>query len=179
MPIQSMENESRILKADVFVGRCEPSYGAAGFDADTPARRAMKAIWAAMGRDPDNPFREQLSPGKCAVVKPNWVMHYNRSKGGLDCLVTHPSIIGWMIQWCAKAMEGQGRIVVGDAPLQACDFAALMQETKLADLAAAVRRRYPGLELVFQDWRLTIFQRGGFGSMGSQTQQGLQSGFDG
>ncbi|MGB6064276.1 MAG: hypothetical protein WBG50_05685, partial [Desulfomonilaceae bacterium] len=39
-----------------------------------------------------NPLGELIRPGNRVVIKPNWVMHENRGPGGLDAVVTHPSV---------------------------------------------------------------------------------------
>ena len=40
-----------------------------------------------MGREPENPFRQQLARGGLAVIKPNWVMDINPTGGGIECLM--------------------------------------------------------------------------------------------
>jgi uncharacterized protein (DUF362 family) len=70
------------------------------------------------------------------LVKPNWVLHENYSGAGLDCLVTHPDFLLAMLGEIFRAKPG--RVVIGDAPIQGCDFNALVPERwrkAVADLA--------------------------------------------
>jgi len=106
---------------------------------------------------PENPFESFLQPGNLAVIKPNWVTHENKSGGGLDCLITHPSLIRSAVEWCARAMNGRGRIIIGDAPIQGCCFEKLIHNSGVADIVAALRTQYPALEITVADWRLTIW----------------------
>ena len=71
-----------------------------------------------------NPIGDLVRPGASIVVKPNWVMHRNAGSGGMECLVTHPSILRAVLDYVMRAKPAA--VVVGDAPLQDCDFDALM-----------------------------------------------------
>ena len=42
-------------------------------------------------------------PGARVVLKPNWVLDHNQAGAGLDCLVTHPSVIEAALQYVALA----------------------------------------------------------------------------
>ena len=149
------------LKADVFVARCPATYDAASDKEVCATFQAMQAIWTAMGLSPDNPFQKWLAPGGCAVIKPNWVMDLNLGGGGMDCLVTNSTLIEPLIRWCAEAMSGQGRVIVGDCPLQGCDFQALLRHTRMNEVVQSVSRDYPNLTLEIADWRLTVLNRAG------------------
>lgn len=70
---------------------------------------------------------ERISPGQRVVLKPNWVHHRNASGAGLDCLITHPSVIDAAIE-CITETQPKS-ILIGDAPVQGCDFEALLQQT--------------------------------------------------
>jgi len=51
------------------------------------------------------------------------VMHKNGLKQfSTDCLITHGSIIRAMVDYVYIALEGKGKIIIGDSPLQKCDF---------------------------------------------------------
>ena len=144
---------------DVYYARCEPRYSSVPLSPDAPIRGALRSLWRARGDDPDNPFGEYVAPGGSVVIKPNWVLDINRSGGGLDCLVTHPSVIQCVIEDCAKALKGEGRIVVGDAPIQGCNFASLMKSLGMKAVVESVRKEYPRLDIRIDDWRLTVIER--------------------
>lgn len=71
-----------------------------------------------------NPIGALVAPGARIVIKPNWVMHRNAGPGGMECLVTHPSVLRAVLDYVLKAKPSS--VVVGDAPIQDCDFGALM-----------------------------------------------------
>ena len=87
-----------------------------------------------------NPMTMWARPGDRVLVKPNWVMdsHPREEEIGVqaafDCLVTHTSILRAVIDYLQIALRGHGRIVVADAPLQGCDFAALSRRARLTEL---------------------------------------------
>jgi len=148
----------RELRPEVYLARCQPFYDNDETE-DSPVGAALRGIWGAMRLDPNNPFRGDLAPGGLAVIKPNWVLHDNPSGGGLDCLITHRSLVYRTALHCARALEGRGRIVIGDCPIQECDFQALLEKTRIGEIVGRLRRAYPGVEIEIQDWRLTTLPR--------------------
>ena len=75
-----------------------------------------------------NPLGDLIKHGETVVIKPNWVEDKNENRsGGIDCLVTHASIIRAIIDYVYIALEGSGRIVVGDSPMPDCDLKKLMK----------------------------------------------------
>lgn len=99
---------TRNLKPDVYLARSGPVYDDLVREAAGPIFRSLCAIWTEMGLDPDNPFRGWLRPGSCALIKPNWVMDVNLSGGGIECLVTHSTLLFYMIRWCARPCRVTG-----------------------------------------------------------------------
>jgi hypothetical protein len=55
-------------------------------------------------------------------------------------------------------MEGTGTIIVGDSPLQGCDFAALLRLSRMDELLTVARQQFPGLKIEAQDWRSTLLK---------------------
>lgn len=103
-----------------------------------------------------NPLGDYVKPGQTVVIKPNWVLHVNKGcaedERGMDCLVTHPSIIRAICDYCIIALKGEGRVIVGDAPVQDCNYDALMDAMEYRELLAFYRGR--GVSLVeFEDFR--------------------------
>ena len=106
------------------------------------------------GRD-WNPLGAVVPEGASVVLKPNWVLHCNFSGEGMDCLVTHPSLLSALCVYLFKARPG--RVVLGDAPLQGCDFPALMGHLDLA------RWLGPWLDRIsIRDFRLVLLPGGHF-----------------
>ncbi len=78
-----------------------------------------------------NPLGQLISSGMTVVVKPNFVL--SRHSGGKDLfsIITHPSVIRAVADYCWIALSGKGRIVIADAPQYDCNFGELMEATKL------------------------------------------------
>jgi uncharacterized protein (DUF362 family) len=66
---------------------------------------------------------ELLHPGQMVLIKPNLVSDRNYNKqGGTYCLYTQPEVIEPVVEYVCCALKGCGTIVIGDAPVQECDF---------------------------------------------------------
>jgi uncharacterized protein (DUF362 family) len=102
-----------------------------------------------------NPFGELIKPGQTVVLKPNWVMHKNGSGEGLDCVVTHPSVINAVLDCVLQASPG--KVIVGDAPVQGCNFNQLMQDGGFLPLQEHYRRI--GAPVDWVDFRRTTLDR--------------------
>jgi hypothetical protein len=73
-----------------------------------------------------NPLGEIIRPGNTVLVKPNMVFHENHTvKNGTECLLTHPSLVRAVVDYAVIALKGSGQIIIGDAPLQSCEFEKL------------------------------------------------------
>lgn len=108
------------------------------------ARRFGTADW--------NPMAEFIREGMRVVLKPNWVLHAHRGGHGLDCLLTHTSVLEALLVYVVKARPST--VVVGDAPVQGCDFDELRKACQLDRLSEALGTN-DTLVLV-KDFRRTI-----------------------
>lgn len=90
--------------------------------------------WSAPGT---GAFGRLVPAGARVVVKPNWVMHRNQGPWGIEPLLTHASVVRAVVDEVLHANPAQ--VVVGDAPLQACDFAELLRVTGIDAWAGALR----------------------------------------
>lgn len=107
-----------------------------------------------------NPLKNLIKPGDNVLIKPNMVMDYNRSGSGTDCLFTQPSIVAAVLDYVFIALDGTGKVTVGDAPMQECKFGKLIQESGYADLIQYYKNKNLDIELV--DFReLTTEVKGG------------------
>lgn len=103
-----------------------------------------------------NPFREILHYGQTVVIKPNLVMHKNENSAseeyGMECLVTHPSCIRAIVDYCILALWKDkaidGNIVIADAPMQGCRFDELIRKIHLDTLLAYYAERGITISLV-------------------------------
>jgi uncharacterized protein (DUF362 family) len=110
-------------------------------DGNTAVRRALASVAGSLGWSDgdDNPFGRVIPAGARVLVKPNLVLHENEGPWGIDPLVTHASIIQTVVEGVLRA--NPSRIVVGDAPIQSCDFNGLIDRTGLARWAASLAAR--------------------------------------
>ena len=159
------------MNSDVFILRTAPVYPEFPYDSDDQLLQGLRSLLAMWGKDPDNPFKEWLSPGGRVVIKPNWVYHDSPNEKDLNALVTHTSLIKHLIDLVSVGLGGVGRIVIGDAPIQSCDFQALLRRTHVSEMVDAARKKHPRLDIQIEDWRLTLFE----GSAGAQK---LQSNYE-
>src|SRR5258706_6009323 len=124
----------------------------------TCALTAMRSLLIDAGLDrahidsPDwNPLREMID-GRKVVLKPNWVHHENGSNCGLDCLITHTSVIEAILHYVILARPKS--VMLGDAPIQGCDFDRLISESGVA--AMVERFSGHGIAVRVKDFRRTI-----------------------
>jgi len=117
----------------------------------------MRLDAARLGTPEWNPLGDLVKSGGKIVVKPNWVLHCNRGSGGMDCMITHPSVLRAVLEYVFLANPSQ--VVLGDAPLQGCDFEKLLDFGGLRAVIADFQAR--GLPLVVKDFRRTVIKQAG------------------
>lgn len=102
-----------------------------------------------------NPLGKWIKPGMKVCLKPNFVMHENRSSNSddLDSLVTHPSIIRCVLDYCYIALKGKGTVIVGDSPVKDCDFNLLMKRRNYIDIVSFYSKVKSDFKVEFYDFR--------------------------
>lgn len=103
------------------------------------------------GLDIWNPLGSIIKKGDNVVLKPNLVMHVNKSGDTEDCLYTHPSVVAAIIDFVIIALNGSGKIVVGDAPMQDCNFNILVQNSGYLELIEYYKSK--GIDICLVDFR--------------------------
>jgi uncharacterized protein (DUF362 family) len=144
------EDLNEPVSAPEFTGYKVATVGAA-------AVRTLFQLWGLdsvnFGTTEWNPIGTLAPAGARIVLKPNWVLHYNQSGASLDCLITHPSIIEAVASFCALAKPAS--IVIGDAPVQGCDWIALKRACNFEGIASRIQDRF-GVPCTVMDFRRTI-----------------------
>jgi uncharacterized protein (DUF362 family) len=134
--------------------------------------RKLLRIWgldgARFGTRDWNPFGDVISPGGRVTIKPNWVLHYNKSGESLDCLITHPSLIEAVAQYVALARPSV--ITIGDAPIQGCNFARLAQACGIPEMSSAIRGEF-NVPCRIVDFRRTTLSDDAIGSVRHEDQR--------
>ena len=78
-----------------------------------------------------NPLGGYIQPGQTVLLKPNFVTSFNGSGSDLFAVVTHPSILRALVDYAYRALQGQGRIIIADAPEMSCQWDDLMAAQRL------------------------------------------------
>ena len=125
-------------------------------DTENNVYEAVRECFHIMGLDDGNyntvkwnPLKDYVKPGNTVLIKPNLVMDVNFNKeGGTDCLYTNPSVVAPVIDYVLIALEGKGKIVVGDAPMQECNFDNLVETSGYSRLVDYYRTKGIDIELV-------------------------------
>lgn len=102
-----------------------------------------------------NPLGEIINPGDDVVIKPSMVIHRHLADESLGtaAVITNPSIVRAVADYCLIALEGKGSLTIGDAPIQSCDFDSLIHSSGYAELFNFYHLH--GIEVKFKDFRLT------------------------
>ncbi|GDY21646.1 hypothetical protein LBMAG56_29930 [Verrucomicrobiota bacterium] len=98
----------------------------------------------------DRGFSAFVRAGERVLIKPNWVLHLNKSGAGMDCMVTHPAVLRAVVEQVAACRPA--RIVIADAPLQRCKFEELVTPALVVEL----RRAAAGVPVEILDFRRTV-----------------------
>ena len=134
-------------------------------DAPNPVFAMVRGVLEDLGLDAAhkgtaawNPLGDLVRPGGTIAVKPNWVLHRNENPAaGMECMVTHPSVLRAVLEYVFLAKPG--RVVLGDAPLQGCDFEGVLDWAGMREVIAGFRAR--GLPLEVADYRRTTMRQEG------------------
>lgn len=99
-----------------------------------------------------NPFSDFIKKGDKVIIKPNLVFDYNACDSGtIDSLITNFSIIRPVIDYCILALGKTGEIIVGDAPVQECDFEKLIKINGLEEAINIYQKK--GYNIKLSDFR--------------------------
>jgi uncharacterized protein (DUF362 family) len=118
----------------------------------------LKLDFKNFGRPEWNPLSDLVGEGQTILIKPNLVTHkHMRGDNAVFCTVTHPSIIRVFIDYALFAVGRSGRIIVGDTPIENCDFDILCDIVGLRQMVTQLKNRgYDNLELIdFRTYKTT------------------------
>jgi uncharacterized protein (DUF362 family) len=134
-------------------------------DFDNPAYRGVRKVLHLLGLDNENygrenwnPLKEMIKKNDTVVIKPNLVHHINMNRDvkdlPLDSLITHASFIRVVLDYAAKAMDYEGRILIGDAPIQGADFEKIIDITGINEIIEYFSKKHKNIKLEIADFRL-------------------------
>ncbi|MCI8418124.1 MAG: DUF362 domain-containing protein [Lachnospiraceae bacterium] len=104
-----------------------------------------------------NPLKEIIKNGDAVLLKPNFVLHENSGGGSVWSVITHPSVIRAVIDYVYLALEGNGRIIIADAPQANGNFEKILEITCLRDIVAYYKQKYD-FEIEIYDLRQLRFE---------------------
>ena len=71
---------------------------------------------------------------KSIFIKPNWVYHQEHQAFPIDAIATNSSLIDLVIEACVKKYKSAQEIIIGDVPLQSCDWELLLAQSGMGKL---------------------------------------------
>jgi len=104
-----------------------------------------------------NPFGEIIRPGHKVLVKPNLVRHINLAGGDYQTVVTHGSLVRSVLDYVALALQGNGELTIGDAPVQSADFSKILERTGLQEVCDDVTKTWQ-IPVKLVDFRLSSLE---------------------
>ncbi|MGA2003788.1 MAG: DUF362 domain-containing protein [Terriglobales bacterium] len=129
------------------------AYPRIGDGADNPISQALRRLADWLGWSSEqSAFGQMIPNGARVLIKPNMVLHQNEGPDGMDCLVTHASLIRAAAEEALRTSAAE--VLVGDAPIQGCDFEALVQKTGLDVWSRELATKEPRFKGV-RDFRRT------------------------
>lgn len=129
-----------------------------------PAYEAVRNSLIHLGLDQENintphwnPFKDFIKPGDTVLVKPNFVLHFHPIGEDIKCIVTHPSVIRAAVDYVAIALQNNGKIIIGDAPIQSCRIEELLNANGLYGIIDFIRKN-TDIDVEFRDLREEIIR---------------------
>jgi uncharacterized protein (DUF362 family) len=123
-------------------------------DDEAQAYDALRCAALMLGwhTDERGPLGGVIAEGARVLIKPNFVLHTNQGDGGIEPLITHPSLVKATVRAALEA--GADSVAVGDAPVQGCDFDQLLAATGLGEWSRRLIEAEPRFAGLF-DFRRT------------------------
>ncbi len=88
-----------------------------------------------------NPFSDIVKPGQTVVVKPNFVLGRNYRQGSpVECSITHGSVLRPLVDYVYIALQGNGSIIICDAPQHDADWEDILRHTGVGGILEFYRR---------------------------------------
>jgi len=133
--------------------------GTGGIDPDNTVYPAVRDALHLAGCDTArfdtpqwNPLGHCIRPGNTVFVKPNMIAHKHKLNDDWEYVITHGSVIRAVVDYAVIALEGQGRILIGDGPQTDSLWDNIVARMGLAEIAAACAAK-PGLTIELVDLR--------------------------
>lgn len=103
-----------------------------------------------------NPFGEFIAPGNRVVIKPNLVSEPRDNISEPFSIIVHPSILRPILDYCLMALNGEGELVIADAPQADSDFNKILELTNLIEMVEEINQKSK-IKIKILDLRQFIF----------------------
>lgn len=101
------------------------------------------------GTDKWNPLKGLIKPNDTVLLKPNLVKEFHpRDKNGWIYILTHGSVIRAVADYVFLALEGTGKVVLGDAPQTDSSFSKIAELLQLHSLVEFYQSKNLSFELI-------------------------------
>lgn len=94
-----------------------------------------------------SPFSDLIKEGNTVIIKPNLVLDTANTKLQ-EYTTSHPSVIRPLIDYCWKALNNKGTIIIGDAPSAEANFNEIVKRNKMKKLVDSLKGRGINVKLV-------------------------------
>jgi len=111
-----------------------------------------------LGKKSWNPLGDFILPGQKVVIKPNWVLQHNITTKSHSAIITHSSVIRAVLDYAIIALKGKGKIIIGDAPIQAADFSQIVQNSQTDKIVSFLKKNVD-IQIGIEDFRREITVR--------------------
>ena len=103
-----------------------------------------------IGKSNWNPLGEFVGQGKSVLIKPNLVTHYHPAgEHSIFSTICHPALVRVVLDYALIAVGKSGKVIVGDTPIENCDFEKLCRESGLQELIKRMHGiGYHNIELI-------------------------------
>lgn len=95
------------------------------------------------GKPEWNPLGFLIESGMTVVIKPNFVRSRHSEKKDVYSMITHPSVLRTVADYCVIALKGKGKIIIADAPQYDGNWDELINLTKLDTVADFYKNNSP------------------------------------
>jgi uncharacterized protein (DUF362 family) len=115
-----------------------------------------------LGSSIENPLTGFVEEGNTVLIKPNMIRESHLSNPSWEQVITHGTVIRAVVDLCHTALNGTGRIVIGDGPQNDADFGAIRRVLGLDQLRDHYERER-GYPIDVYDFRVEKWVRGADG----------------
>ncbi len=146
--------------------------------------RAFRDFLRVLGWDSDhygtpewNPFGWLITPGQTVLLKPNLVVSAHPAGERLVRFTdTDGPVVRCIAEYVLTALQGRGRILIGDSPIKETEFARAAAITGIGAVAESLRR-VPGIAVELLDFRDFVSTRDEVAMVDGQRQSGDPRGY--